>query len=534
MFQSKIQQILKIFTFVIIILFLHYKLLQICHYKKPSSDSIMLGVVSNSPPLCFDSNSYNHNSYRTEAGTYVSGSDIFLFQELAKKMNKQLKIKSLNFPGILNEVEQGTIDAAIGNMNITEERKKRMKTIEYDKSKIGFLIRKDNLKFQNYINKKEITLKDLKTLIKQHDISATTTVSSIYDIEILHKLNLHKSNLKEDLVNCVNEVENNRVDLFIFEHPVINLMTFLKANKQNKFQSLQLIDNENNDSNKELQHPLGIFINSKNQKLYQEITKKIDEIKKYNPNIMENLREKAIQTYKNDHIHNKQNNTIGTRIVNIIKTYQDSFYISLTLAIDAILIGFLLALILLPLKIWCQYSKKPIKKAINYILVLCIHFAKAVPITIQVVLMYNLLIQRIFFLKGLMGIFCISLTITLLNNAFYFLNNMSRQINFLEYGPIEAAYALGLTSKQVFRHIILEQILKREIPNIWDQFIVNLKETALYSIIGLPNLLWTAQRNIAITYDTITPFIIISIIYISLASLTQFLKQKTLFKKHNN
>ncbi|MDV3164694.1 MAG: transporter substrate-binding domain-containing protein, partial [Candidatus Phytoplasma australasiaticum] len=163
MFQSKIQQILKIFTFVIIILFLHYKLLQICNYKKPSSDSIMLGVVSNSPPLCFDSNSYNHNSYRTEAGTYVSGSDIFLFQELAKKMNKQLKIKSLNFPGILNEVEQGTIDAAIGNMNITEVRKKRMKTIEYDKSKIGFLIRKDNLKFQNYINKKEITLKDLKT-----------------------------------------------------------------------------------------------------------------------------------------------------------------------------------------------------------------------------------------------------------------------------------------------------------------------------------------------------------------------------------
>ncbi|MDV3162621.1 MAG: transporter substrate-binding domain-containing protein, partial [Candidatus Phytoplasma australasiaticum] len=177
----------------------------------------------------------SHHTHRTSAGTFVSGSDNFLFQELAKKMNKQLKIKSLNFPGILNEVEQGTIDAAIGNMNITEERKKRMKTIEYDKSKIGFLIRKDNLKFQNYINKKEITLKDLKTLIKQHDISATTTVSSIYDIEILHKLNLHKSNLKEDLVNCVNEVENNRVDLFIFEHPVINLMTLLKANKQNKF-----------------------------------------------------------------------------------------------------------------------------------------------------------------------------------------------------------------------------------------------------------------------------------------------------------
>nr|QOX89568.1 transporter substrate-binding domain-containing protein ['Parthenium hysterophorus' phyllody phytoplasma] len=35
-----------------------------------------------------------------------------------------MKNKIIKFPGILNEVEQGTIDAAIGNMNITEERKK--------------------------------------------------------------------------------------------------------------------------------------------------------------------------------------------------------------------------------------------------------------------------------------------------------------------------------------------------------------------------------------------------------------------------
>ncbi|MFW8664773.1 hypothetical protein ACOES3_02865, partial [Candidatus Phytoplasma citri] len=136
-----------------------------------------------------------------------------------------------------------------------------------------------------------------------------------------------------------------------------------------------------------------------------------------------NLREKAIKTYINDNHQKQQINTFGNKIINIIKTYQDSFYISLTLAIDAILIGFLLALILLPLKIWCQSSKKLIQKAINYILVLCIHVTKAVPITIQVVLMYNLLIQKIFFLKGLMGIFCISLIITFLNNTFHFLNN---------------------------------------------------------------------------------------------------------------
>ncbi|MDO8064094.1 transporter substrate-binding domain-containing protein [Candidatus Phytoplasma bonamiae] len=531
MFQLKLRKILKIFIFIIIIIFLHYKLFKICSFQEQSSDSIILGVVSNSPPFCFDSDSSNPNSFLTETGTYVSGSDIFLFEKITKNMNKQLKIKSLNFPGILNEVNQEVVDAAIGNMNITEERKKKMNTIEYDNSEIGFLIRKDNHKFKNYINQTEITVQDLKNLTKMHgNISATTTASSIYDIEILNKLNLDKLNPKEDLVNCINEVEQKRVDLFLFEHPVINLMTSLKANDKNKFKSLKLINKEKNTQNKDFHYPLGIFINHKNQKLYQEIAKQIDKIKKDDPNIMENLREKAIKTYINDNQQKQQNNKFGNKIINIIKTYQDSFYISLTLAIDAILLGFLLALIFLPFKIWCQTSGKVIPKIINCMLILCIHITKAIPITIQVVLMYNLLIQKIFFLKGLIGIFCISLTITFLNNACHFLNNMSRQINFLESGPIEAAYALGLSSKQVFRYIILEQILKREIPNIWDQFVINLKETALYSIIGLPNLLWTAQRNIAITYDTITPFIIISIIYISLSSLTQILKYTKVFE----
>ncbi|MFW8664787.1 hypothetical protein ACOES3_02940, partial [Candidatus Phytoplasma citri] len=128
----------------------------------------------------------------------------------------------------------------------------------------------------------------------------TTTASSIYDIEILNKLNLHKLNPKEDLVNCVNEVEQKRVDLLIFEHPVINLMTSSEANDKNKFQSLKLINNEKNNQQKDFHYPLGIFINKKNTKLYQELTKQIDEIKKSNPNIMDNLREKAIKTYIND------------------------------------------------------------------------------------------------------------------------------------------------------------------------------------------------------------------------------------------
>ncbi|MEC4558733.1 MAG: hypothetical protein U9532_00875 ['Conium maculatum' witches'-broom phytoplasma] len=40
------------------------------------------------------------------------------------------------------------------------------------------------------------------------------------------------------------------------------------------------------------------------------------------------------------------------------------------------------------------------------------------------------------------------------------------------------------------------------------------------------SLLWTAERNISITFDAITPFIVVSIIYIVLVSLTNFTSKK--------
>lgn len=77
----------------------------------------------------------------------------------------------------------------------------------------------------------------------------------------------------------------------------------------------------------------------------------------------------------------------------------------------------------------------------------------------------------------------------LLNTAFNLTNIMLNHIKFLVRGKIEDGYALRMERKQVFRYIILEQTFKRIIPSFRNQLIINLKETSLFSVIGMVNLL---------------------------------------------
>ncbi|MEZ0180354.1 ABC transporter permease subunit ['Camptotheca acuminata' phytoplasma] len=104
---------------------------------------------------------------------------------------------------------------------------------------------------------------------------------------------------------------------------------------------------------------------------------------------------------------------------------------------------------------------------------------------------------------------------------------MISHIKLLNEGQIEAAQSLGLTQKQVFSSIVMEQTLTRTYPSILEQFIVNVKQTAIFSIIRLLNLQWMADKDINMSFDITTPLIMISVIYLGLVSLINLVIRKT-------
>jgi ABC-type amino acid transport system permease subunit/ABC-type amino acid transport substrate-binding protein len=522
----------KIFISVIITVFFvsinNYILLS--NKNKIVKENITLGVVNNAPPFAFDGTN-KENGYETANGDFISGSDIELFQELTKEMNKNLIIRTFNFPGIINAIKQGTVDVIIGMLNITDERKEQMLAIEYNTPDLGILVRKNDPLFKNK-NHKEVKLDELNKIKK-----ITTIIGSIYDIQFFetlkkqnHLKEAQKTALKEDAVNCANSVYNETADAFLLEYPVVDLIAHQQPDKFKVFKIINLPS--------EIKvPPLGIFLQNNNEgkHLKIELEKALEKVlghrtdKKNNFNKNnEKFHKKGIENYKNIIELTK------SKII-FFKTYYKSFLTSLLLAVDGLILGFLLSLLFLRIKLLSENQKETyknnlsfkIKKIFSIIIDILIYFLKAVPISIQVILIYNLLVLNFNFFKvNILGSFYTALIIILLNNAAILTSVFKNNIKLLDKGQIEAAYSLGMKKKQVFTYIILRQVLKRSIPFVIDQVIINFKETALFSIIGLSSLLWTAQRHIALTNDTITPFLIISVIYLTLVTLTNYIGQK--------
>ncbi|NWH10835.1 hypothetical protein HXX22_05880 [Acholeplasma laidlawii] len=68
--------------------------------------------------------------------------------------------------------------------------------------------------------------------------------------------------------------------------------------------------------------------------------------------------------------------------------------------------------------------------------------------------------------------------------------------------------------------MVYPQAIKNALPAIGNEFIVNLKDTAVLSVIGVLDLFNATRQVVGATYDTVTPFVITAIIYLVLTGVT--------------
>lgn len=105
--------------------------------------------------------------------------------------------------------------------------------------------------------------------------------------------------------------------------------------------------------------------------------------------------------------------------------------------------------------------------------------------------------------------------VTLIINSSAYLAEIFRAgIQGVDRGQAEAARSLGMGSGMTMRHIILPQALKSVLPAIGNEFITVIKESSIVSIIGVADLMYGAQKVSGITYDFLTPLLIIALIYL--------------------
>jgi polar amino acid transport system permease protein len=156
---------------------------------------------------------------------------------------------------------------------------------------------------------------------------------------------------------------------------------------------------------------------------------------------------------------------------------------TLRLAVPSIVLGFILG-------IFIGIARLAPQRWIRVPATLYVEFFRGVPLVMVIFWMWFIMP---IVLKTTIPEFGVALTAFVVFEAAYLGEIVRAGIQSVPRGQVEAGTALGLTSAQGMRFVILPQALKNMIPSLVTQFIVLFKDTSLASIIGFMDLTKAAQ-----------------------------------------
>ena len=111
------------------------------------------------------------------------------------------------------------------------------------------------------------------------------------------------------------------------------------------------------------------------------------------------------------------------------------------------------------------------------------------------------------------GGLCAVLIAFTVNYACYFSEIYRGGIESISRGQYEAGYVLGLTKSQVFKKIVLKQVIKRIVPPMSNEIITLIKDTALANCIMIPEIIKQA-KELAATKAMVWPLFYTGVFYL--------------------
>lgn len=126
---------------------------------------------------------------------------------------------------------------------------------------------------------------------------------------------------------------------------------------------------------------------------------------------------------------------------------------------------------------------------------------RAVPTLLQLLFVWNALPQLIPTLRENWFTPFLAAWLTLsINESAYMAEIIRAGLNAVDKGQTLAGKTLGLRSGQIFRIVILPQMIRLIIPAAGNEFITLLKLTALASVISLRELLTVTSQHVAVNF----------------------------------
>ena len=198
----------------------------------------------------------------------------------------------------------------------------------------------------------------------------------------------------------------------------------------------------------------------------------------------------------------------------------DGFKISLLIFGVTLLLGAPLGL---PIAFGSMSKIKPVK----YLFKVIVWIVRGIPLMLQIFIIYYLpglvfnfqlfgQVDRFFLIEyGIMDagrIMAVLIAFTV-NYACYFSEIYRGGIESISKGQYEAGIVLGMTKSQIFKKIILKQVIQRIVPPMSNEIITLIKDTALANCIMVCEIIKNA-KELAATKAMIWPLFFTGVFYL--------------------
>ncbi len=211
---------------------------------------------------------------------------------------------------------------------------------------------------------------------------------------------------------------------------------------------------------------------------------------------------------------------------------------TLLLALVGTIIGFIIGLLVSIVRTIPTPStryKNWLLNFIKWLLSVYVEIFRGTPMMVQAAAIYYGIAQfwHINLNRTVAALFIVSI-----NTGAYLAEVIRGGITSTPEGQFEAASALGMTHTQSMWHIILPQAIKNCLPSITNEFIVNIKDTSVLSIISVSELFFVGSTIASQTFQFFPTYLMISVIYLVLTftvtEIFNFIEKKLIGDKNYN
>lgn len=223
---------------------------------------------------------------------------------------------------------------------------------------------------------------------------------------------------------------------------------------------------------------------------------------------------------------------LSADIVKLWTKYGDSYIVgmrnTLILALAATATGCVIGFICGVLNTIPYYKNDPLPKRIILKLVrvivrLYVEVFRGTPMVLQAVFMYYGLPYFTDNALKFTNIWVAALVVVSINTGAYMAESVRGGIISIDPGQTEGAKAIGMNHVQTMTNVILPQAIRNIMPQIGNNFIINVKDTSVMFIIGFPDFFAAHRAAVGASYLYFPSATVEMVGYLTMTLLASFL-----------